>query len=101
MPGSYHPAIPQRFWLLSRLANVGVMLVCGLALLGWILDLEWLKSVLPGTVAMNPGGTALSFLLCCVALGSAQANRGHERRWLPLLCGAVVCGTALLRLAMH
>ena len=40
-----------------------------LVLVGWALDIETLKTVLPGMVAMNPGGTAVGFLLAAPRCG--------------------------------
>ena len=36
--------------------------------MGWWSDIETLKSVIPGLVAMNPGGTAVAFVLAGVSL---------------------------------
>ena len=59
------------FLLLAKATSVVVALLSVLVLIGWALEVETLKSVFPGMVAMNPGGTAVGFLLgqprcgCC------------------------------------
>ena len=58
----------SRFIFLAKAASVAVALLSVLVLVGWALDIETLKSVFPGMVAMNPGGTAVSFLLGAIAL---------------------------------
>ncbi len=62
------PRLIAKARLISRVASVGVVTMSVVVLIGWGLDLETLKSVMPGKVAMNPGGTAIGFLLCGVAL---------------------------------
>ena len=62
------PESDLRFLTVSRAASVGVTAMSAVVLLGWTFDIELLKTVLPGRVAMNPGGTAIGFLLCGVAL---------------------------------
>ena len=57
-----------RFHLLAKVASVAVILVSCLVLVGWALDVETLKTVFPGMVAMNPGGTAVGFLLAGASL---------------------------------
>ena len=56
------------FWFLARAAGAAVILIGGLVLAGWAFDIETFKSVIPGMIAMNPGGTALAFLLGGVSL---------------------------------
>jgi len=60
-----------------------VLLIGGLALAGWQLDVDALKSVLPRRVAMNPF-TALGFLLAAASLWLLEAeHQGSERRvWM-------------------
>ncbi len=62
------PQSDSRFLAVSRAASVGVIAMSVIVLIGWTFDSELLKAVLPGRVAMNPGGTALGFLLCGAAL---------------------------------
>ncbi|MHB0959478.1 MAG: response regulator [Pirellulaceae bacterium] len=53
----------RRFRFFSQAASGVVIAVSCLVLIGWALDVETLKAVFPGMVAMNPGGTAVAFLL--------------------------------------
>lgn len=56
----YEPHPTNSFQLLCQAASVLVIVMGGLALVGWALDLETLKSDLPGMAAMNPGGAAVA-----------------------------------------
>src|SRR5262249_42064690 len=57
-----------------------------------------LKSVIPGMTAMNPGGTAVAFLLAGVALWVLPASASDRVRIVGKACAGVVVGLALLRL---
>ena len=61
----------------ARASGAAVILIGGLVLMGWLFDIDTLKSIIPGMVAMNPGGTAVAFLLAGVSLWiqSAPASR--------------------------
>jgi signal transduction histidine kinase/DNA-binding response OmpR family regulator len=80
---------------LSRVLLRVVALMGGLVLVGWQLDVDALKSVLPGRVAMNPL-TALGFLLAAASLwfleegGAAPARPGGRRRAGRVGAGLVV-----------
>src|SRR3712207_2466590 len=87
-----------RFRFLSRAASIAVIAGSCLVLAGWALDVEPLKTVFPGMVAMNPGGTALGFLLAGVALWLSQAEwAGTPRHRLALGLAAAVTLIAVLR----
>tara|TARA_R110002073_G_scaffold133122_14_gene280244 strand:+ start:178 stop:3087 length:2910 start_codon:yes stop_codon:yes gene_type:complete len=67
--GNFHdPELIAKFRWASRVASVVVIAISVAVLIGWALDLEALRALLPGKVAMNPGGTAIGFLLCGAAL---------------------------------
>ena len=51
----------------ARAANVLVLLIPCVVLAGWTFDIEPLKRVVPGLVAMNPA-TALAFILAGTSL---------------------------------
>jgi len=55
---------PRRF---SRATGAATILVGSLVLLGWLIDAEPLKAVIPGLVAMKVN-TALCFVLCGLCL---------------------------------
>ena len=70
-----------------------------LVIVGWALDLELLKSLLhPERTAMNPA-TALSFIVCAVALWVIRNEPAPSaRRRVAQACGAVVTLVAVSRL---
>jgi signal transduction histidine kinase len=76
----------------AAVAFVGGLLV----LLGWFIDLDWLKSGLPGLVAMNPA-TAVLFMLAAVALWLAADSAMDRPRLLVVrsLASLVLTGAML------
>jgi len=73
----------------SRTASVVAVLVGGLVLVGWTLDVGVLKRVLPGAVAMNPV-TAVSFVLLGASLWIlCHEAPGVSRRIAQGFAGAV------------
>jgi hypothetical protein len=76
----------------SRVAGAIAVLVAGLVLVGWQLDLEALKRILPGLVAMNPA-TAIAFILCGASLWLLAA--GQPGRTMRRVARALA-GTAVL-----
>jgi hypothetical protein len=74
------------------------ILVGSLVLVGWALDIEVLKRIIPSLNAMNPA-TAVVFALgglSLLLLRDAQGNRGRYR--MGQLCAFVVALTGLLKL---
>ena len=96
MPATPPLRLIARFRTVAGAASVAVAVVCGAVLLGWALDVEALKKVLPGKVAMNPGGTALGFLLAAASLWLQRAGRatGWTRRAALGCAGCVALGAA-------
>jgi hypothetical protein len=88
------------YWYFARVASAAVMLMSGLVLLGWAIDHDTLKSVIPGMVAMNPGGTALALLLAALSLWiqTGPAGRRGRLRALGIACAGGVVLLAVLRL---
>lgn len=90
------PESDSRFLAVSRAASIAVIAMSIVVLLGWTFDIELLKAVLPGRVAMNPGGTALGFLLCGAALwlagcASSESPTAFNRRtWTVALSVPVI-----------
>ena len=64
----------------SQAAGSAVIVIAVLVLAGWWLDVESLRSLLPSTTAMNPGGTAVAFLLIGLSLWlhSTQSRAGRR-----------------------
>lgn len=65
-------AFSEKVW---RGAGALAALTGGLVLVGWALDVEVLKRILPGLVAMNPV-TALAFVLAGASLLLVGEGRG-------------------------
>lgn len=68
--------------IFSSIAAILVAGVAGLVLLGWCLDVAFLKSVVPGWPKMSPI-TAVCFVGCAAALGCILrgSSMGADRRW--------------------
>lgn len=83
----------------SFLAGVLAILVGGLVLLGWALDITAIKSITPGFASMKVN-TAICFVLSGVALCLlAGARTGGVGRSLARLCAFLVAGVGALTLA--
>ncbi len=95
------PAGSQRvpaFKNTSQAASVIVMLIGGLALIGWTFAIESLKSGLPGLTAMNPV-TALAFILAGVSLGLlGMKQAGPRARRIGKACASIVALVGLIQL---
>jgi PAS domain S-box-containing protein len=86
------------FQSFSRAAGAAVILMGGLVLMGWLFDVEILKSIIPGMIAMNPGGTAVAFVLAGVSLWIQSAPASRRLRAVAMACAGAVVIMALLRL---
>ena len=95
-----HPRNLIGFRFLARGAGAAVFVIGGLVLAGWTFDLAILKSLIPGLTAMNPGGTALAFLLAGVSLWvQASSGGSSRRRAFGIGCAAGVLLIGLVRVA--
>jgi len=79
-------------------AAIAVVVLAGVVVLGWVFDIEILKSVVPGLVTMKVN-TALGLALTAISLwmllpGPSRTRRGHIARFLALL--VVLIGLATL-----
>jgi hypothetical protein len=88
-----------RFHLLARVASLAVILLSCLVLAGWTLEIEALKTVLPRMVAMNPGGTAIGFLLAGTSLWLLLEHDSRRMHRIGKALAMAVVVLALLRLA--
>lgn len=83
-------SLPGSAWVkFSRYASLAVMFVGCTVMVGWLADIQALKSVLPGRTAMNPL-TALSFSLAGMSLLLQSGQSARERlaaRSLAVLVG--------------
>src|SRR2546423_282712 len=82
----------------ARAAGAAVIALAAAVLAGWAFDVEALRSVLPGLTAMNPGGTAVAFLLAGASLCAQTTPPGRRLRLLGRACAAGVLAIALARL---
>jgi PAS domain S-box-containing protein len=88
---------PDGFELLARSAGAVSILIGGIVLAGWALDIEAAKSGIPGLVAMNPGGTALAILLAGASLWIQAAPTSRRLRALGMVCASAVVLLGILR----
>jgi signal transduction histidine kinase len=80
----------QQFLLrFSRWVSVLVLLIGATVLLGWLLNIQLLKSAAPHLIAMNPLSAVL-FILCGAALMRATAANRKRPDNVVLICGAIV-----------
>ncbi len=101
MDPSHDPLLIRRFRFAARAASLLVIGLAALVLVGWTIDSELLKSVFPQMVAMNPGGTAVGFLLSGAALWlllPEENERSSARRSIGRGAAALVCVIASVRL---
>jgi signal transduction histidine kinase/CheY-like chemotaxis protein len=94
-----HVRLVARFHLLARVASLVVIVVSSLVFAGWALRVEALKTVFPGMVAMNPGGTAVGFLLSGTSLWLLLKPDVIRRRRIGQALATVVVLLAVIRLA--
>ena len=102
MPALQNTQLNLCFRQICRFASIAVVGVAGAVLVGWTFDIESFKTVFPGMVAMNPGGTALGFLLGGAALWLMQTKEAAQRhhRVARALAGGVTL-IALIRLGAY
>ena len=98
-PGSASvPGLVSFLEAFSRSSSIVAILAGWMVLTGWALDVDVLKRVLPGLVAMNPI-TAIGFILAGVSLWLLQAERADRRaRRAASACAVVVALIGLFKL---
>jgi prepilin signal peptidase PulO-like enzyme (type II secretory pathway) len=84
--------------LIPTVASTVTVIVGCLVLVGWILNVDVLKRIVPGLVAMNPT-TAVAFILAGVSLWLLR-TQGADRttRNIAQACAAVVAIVGLIKL---
>src|SRR5436305_2896109 len=90
-----NPALIQRLRTAARVAGYLVLLIGALALAGWILGVEQLKSVVPGVVTMKTN-TALCLVVAGPALAILARPGSSSRAVLAARIGAGLVGVLAL-----
>jgi PAS domain S-box-containing protein len=86
---------------LSQIGSAATFIVGFLVLVGWISDIPFLKSVLPGLTTMK-ANTALAFILAGVSLWVLQKEQTSLRtRRIGLACAAFVALAGMLTLSEY
>ena len=86
---------------LARAASVAVVVIGCLVLAGWTLDVEWLKSVLPGYVSMK-ANTATGLVLSSMTLVLLSFEKVAKRtRFWTAAMAAVVLALGVLTLSEY
>ena len=97
----HDPRLIDRFRWLSKAGAIAAVSVALLVLFGWTIDEETLKTVFPGMVAMNPGGTAMAFLLGGVGLLLLQESNSGTSKTVGRGLAALVTLVSVVRLAAY
>jgi len=97
MIAQFHPRSHFVCQRIAQFAAGGVVIICVSVLVGWAFDIEALTGFVPKMTAMNPGGSAIAFLLAAASLGMQTAQNLRIRR-LGMICAAGVLIMALLRI---
>src|SRR3989344_515204 len=89
---------------LPRIASGVVAAIAALVLMGWLMDMDFLKRVMPSSVAMNPL-TAVSFILAGIALWISQQETdktpSRNRILTAKICSMAVVFIGLTRLLQY
>lgn len=87
------------FTRFAQSASIAVIVIGCLVIAGWAFDIAALRSVFPGFTPMNPGGTALAFILAGISLWLQAPPDAKPKQRLPgRLCAAGVLLIALTRI---
>lgn len=83
----------EKFQRAARFSAIGTAVTAALVLVGWTFDLEILKRIVPGLIAMNPM-TAVAFLIVALSLWLFARESNDEQNplypWLGRACALLV-----------
>ena len=89
---------PESASLLPKMIGFVALAIGAFVLLGWLLNVELLKRLAPGLVAMNPV-TALCFMLCGISLlGQSDGTMKNRNQQMAQLCALLVMGVGFAKL---
>lgn len=91
----HHQKYLLGFRFAARVAGLLVIVVAALVLAGWHWQIAAFKSIVPGLTAMNPGGTAIAFLLSGASLWFAATKKDDNHASLP----GRICAFGVLAIA--
>src|SRR3982751_272425 len=93
---AYSPRLLNSFKYYTRIVGVIIILVGLMVLTGWQFDIPAFKSGVPGLTAMNPGGTALGFIIAALSLLFHTFDQEGAWKILSRACGAYVLAMGAL-----
>ncbi len=103
--GRIMSVLSTKFTALRRTARIDqpacvtAVIMSGLVLLGWALNIESFKRILPTMVAMNPI-TAVAFILLSISLWLSQSENARQRSFLiAKVCAGLIILIGLLKLS--
>lgn len=80
MPDKYYQPVLLLLRLIAKFASAAMIAIALLVLVGWQLDIAFFKSGIPGLTAMNPGGTAVCFMLSGLGIWLSRGAVGDRAR---------------------
>jgi two-component system, sensor histidine kinase and response regulator len=99
MTSSRDPRLIRTIGRVARSAAIVSLAIAVLVLTGWALNIEVLRSVIPGMTAMNPGGTAVALMLAGASLWWLEReDTSAGRRRLGRACALIVFAIAVVRM---
>jgi diguanylate cyclase (GGDEF)-like protein/PAS domain S-box-containing protein len=92
---------PLRYAFVTRYAGILAFTVGALVLLGWLFDIVWLKSLIPGFVTMKVN-TAIAVFMAGIGLLTTQGEQARSgTRWVGRAAASLILLLALLTLVQY
>lgn len=95
MAEPYNEQFLTKLHLFVKAASVAIILGGCASIAGWQFDIAALRSLGPGFTAMNPGSTAIGFLLTGWALWGRQAGVPHRLKYQAHICAFGILAIAI------